>query len=86
MKEDEARLILKEQLDRLRGQGYRPVGFEVAGLSGTGYNIDIEAVRDHERGRDLRVWVLIDDGSVWRSLSPLNDNFIIRPDGSFVGE
>ena len=40
-----------------------------------------------DRGKegDLRVLVMIDDGG-WHAHGPLVEDFIIAPDGSFVGE
>ena len=90
----EAHSMLQDQLTRLRGQRYKqllrflngPVGVEVLGQSGISYSIEIEAMWDCKAYRDLRVSVSIDDGSLLRAVVPLNQDFIIRPDGSFVGE
>ena len=35
--------------------------------------------------RNLRVMVSVDDGG-WRSFAPLSDDFIVAPDGTFIGE
>lgn len=58
---------------------------EVSGRSGTKYQLVIEAAWDDTARRHVRVIVAIDDGG-WRALLPLADDFIIAPDGSFVGE
>jgi hypothetical protein len=91
---DEARTILRERIARLREQGYEqvmllldhPVGVEVVRGSGNSYNVEIEAMWDHDTDKMLRVCVSIDDGSLFRSVNPLSDDFIVLPDGSFVGE
>ena len=62
-----------------------PTTVEVAGPSGTCYQIEVQVVWDGARGGDVRVLGAIDDGG-WRAFMPLTDDFIMAPDGSFVGE
>lgn len=89
----EAKKILTEQLERFRKRSHseltrligQPETLTVTGGSGTEYGLEFEAVWDHEPGEDLRVIGSIDNGG-WRALKPLNDDFIMRNDGSFVGE
>lgn len=57
---------------------------EVAGPSGTLYQVEAQAFRDSKAG-NLRVMVSVDDGGR-RAFAPVSDDFIIAPDGSFVGE
>lgn len=93
MDKTEAKKILTEQLERYRKRSHseltqlidQPETFTVMGESGTKYQIEIQAFWDHKPGGDLRVIGSIDDGG-WHALSPLNDDFIMRNDGSFVGE
>jgi hypothetical protein len=40
---------------------------------------------DPREHRNLRVMVSVDDGG-WRSFAPLSDDFIVAPDGTFIGE
>jgi hypothetical protein len=48
--------------------------------------VEVLALWDEGRpGGNLRVMVSIDDGG-WRAFKPLTEDFIIAPDGSFVGE
>ena len=90
----EARAILTAELARYRAQSYvelqRLLGdidvLEVRGGSGTVYQIEIEAIWDGRPFGDLMVMGGIDDGTLRGAFSPLGDSFIIRPDGSFVGE
>ena len=89
----EALSVLQRQLERYRGLGYAEllrlldevVSLEVTGPSGTTYQVEIEAVWDGATGGDLRVIGMIDDGG-WRAFVPVTSDFIIAPDGSFIGE
>ena len=94
MDKGEAISVLGRQLERYRGLAYAELlallgeaaSFEVVGPGGTTYQVEIDAVWDGEPGGDLRVIGRIDDGGWWRAISPLTSDFIISPDGSFVGE
>ena len=59
---------------------------EVAAESGVQYQVEVQAFWDspHQPG-NLRVLIAVDDGG-WRAFSPLSTDFIVAPDGSFVGE
>ena len=89
----EAKKILAEQLERYRSMSYSrllglmgdPQNLEVPGASGTQYGMEFEVFWDNEPKKDLRVIGSIDDGG-WSSLSPISDSFIMREDGTFVGE
>jgi hypothetical protein len=94
MNKEEALSVAREQLVHYRSQKYEqllrllenPDALVGVGPSGVKYHLQVEAVWDDPPKPDLRVWAVIDDGSLWRSISPLSQDFIIRPDGSFVGE
>ena len=60
---------------------------ELLGESGVSYQIEVQAFWDSGKRNpgNLRVLVNIDDGG-WRAFKPLCTDFIIAPDGSFVGE
>ena len=58
---------------------------EISASSGTTYYMEEEAFWDDRNRGHLRVVAAIDDGG-WRAFSPLSDDFIITPDGRFVGE
>lgn len=51
----------------------------------TEYQVQIAVFFDDKENRNLRVRGAIDDGG-WRALLPLCDDFIMAPDGSFIGE
>lgn len=62
-----------------------PVTLTEEGASGTEYQVEIEAVWDDRPGHNLRVLMSIDDGGL-RAFAPMTDDFIVAPDGGFVGE
>ena len=94
MNREEALTILESQVRGLRSQTYEQlkqypdgaVALEVLGSSGAQYQVEIEAVWDNKPESDLRILVSIDDGTLWSSIFPLTDDFIISPNGNFVGE
>lgn len=94
MDEREARLVAEKIVESLRAEEYQILvdrylnkaeHTEVVGESGTGYQVEVEAFWDSIGPGNLRVMVAIDDGG-WRALRPLSTDFIVAPDGSFVGE
>lgn len=93
MNQQEARSVLEGQLLPYRSLGYERLlrllkeqdVFEVAGASGTVYQLEIQAVWDGLEGSALRVMGSIDDKG-WRAFAPLTSDFIVRPDGTFVHE
>ena|ERR1035437_8805412 len=58
---------------------------EVVGEDGVSYRVEVEAIWDIARKKDVTVIVSVDDGG-WRALRPLTEDFVMRPDGSFVEE
>ena len=58
---------------------------EVTAESGTTYQLESQVLWDGKAGGDIRVLVAVDDGGV-SAFKPLTDDFILAPDGSFVGE
>jgi hypothetical protein len=88
----EARSLLDTEIARLRPMTYAELRKyfdeehrEVTGPSGKEYQVETLAVWDHKPEGDLRIFVSIDDGGL-RAIVPMTDGFILRPDGSFVGE
>ena len=90
----EARRLAQEWVDDLRRRSYgelrdtflrKPDCQEITADSGIAYQRETEAYWDGRKGGHLRVTVSVDDGG-WRSFCPVTDDFIIAPDGSFVGE
>ena len=86
--------MAERTLQVLRGQPYEvlverylsePEVAEMAGASGTEYQVEISAFWDSGKPGNLRVCARVDDGG-WRAFKPLSVDFIIAPDGTFVGE
>jgi hypothetical protein len=93
MGKGEAQQLLKARVNQLRAMSYhdllglmdKETVTEVDGSPGRRYSIETQVFWDGAKDRDLRVMVSIDDGG-WRAYAPLTDDFIMAPDGSFVGE
>jgi len=93
MDKAEARSLLSQELSRYRGLPYAELfslidhseTFERTAPSGVTYQIEMQVFVDDESRQTLRVTGAIDDGG-WRALAPLSDDFILAPDGSFIGE
>jgi hypothetical protein len=91
MNKDEPKAILSDQLKSFTTHSYseltafidKPVGVEIAGLSGAKYQIEINVFFDSKPGGDLRIIGSIDDGG-WRAAIPLCDSLIMKPDGNLV--
>lgn len=93
MDKTEALQLLEQTLTGYRDRTYaelqeliaEPEVREVVGPSGAKYQIEVQSFWDDGRGGNLRVLGAIDDGG-WRAFSPLCSDFIMAPDGSFIGE
>jgi hypothetical protein len=93
MDNNEARTILQKTLEQFRQYSFQELQaiigniltFQVDVASGEQYQIEVEAIWDGKPGQDIMVLGAIDDGG-WRAFSPLSDSFIMRSDGTFVGE
>lgn len=94
MDEAEARSILSQELAHYRDKPYQGLlalvdsaeTVERHSPSGTKYQLEMQVLFDEESRGTLRVIGAVDDGTFWRAVSPLSDDFIVAPDGSFVGE
>ena len=93
MNKQEALQMLREHLSRYRERPYAELVelqdsqevCEVTAESGVKYNLEFQAFIDEPSKRTLRVLGSIDDGGI-RAFIPLSEDFIIAPDGSFIGE
>jgi hypothetical protein len=90
----EALSVLQNQLrpwrerswTQLRGEVGQSHHFEVtAEESGTWYQGDVQLFWDDKPDGAIRVMASLDDGG-WRAFVPLTADFILAPDGTFVGE
>ncbi len=94
MDKQEAARILAEELARFRAKPYtelvKLIGdvqvIEVTGPSGADYCLEFLMLWDGKPDGDLLVSGGIDDGGFWAALSPLCEDFIMTPEGEFVGE
>jgi hypothetical protein len=57
---------------------------ELVGASGATYYVEVQPFWDAKPGGDIRVIGAIDDGG-FRTFVPLTVDFILAPDGHFVG-
>lgn len=93
MNEQIAQCLITAELQRLRALSYpelvqrigKPETAQITGEDGRPYQLESQAFWDRGNGGDVRVMVAADDGG-WRAYKPLCGDFIMRPDGSFVGE
>ena len=93
MDKAEAKSILAFELSKYRQKSYsdliglidRTEGLESHAPSGTRYQLKFFAAWDDKPNEVLRVFGAIDDGG-WRAYSPLTDSFLMKPDGTFLGE
>ena len=89
----EARGIVVAESAKYRAKGYKDLfallghqdTYEVSGASGTLYQMEVLAFWDDKPNGVLRVRVAIDDGGI-RVYVPMIEDFLITPDGRFVGE
>jgi hypothetical protein len=94
MDKAEASVVAEEVLAELRREPYEalvqrighPEGRTFPGQSGSEYQVELEAFWDDRKSGNLRVTVLVDDGALRAFVKPLSSDFIIAPDGSFIGE
>ena len=94
MNEVEARSLIDEQLAAYRLRTYAElapqvgdtVAFEKVAPSGIEYAVEIMLVWDNLEGGNIRVMVAVDDMRWPAWFHPMSDDFILAPDGSFVGE
>jgi hypothetical protein len=93
MNHEEAATVLHDYLQQYRQRSYAelvtlletPQVAERRGASGANYQLEVIVHWDDRRGGALRVLGTVNDGG-WRSFRPLTDDFILAPDGRFLGE
>jgi hypothetical protein len=94
MNEELAYSLINAELQRLRKLPYselaaligkQPETKEVVGEDGRVYQLEVMAFWDSKKGKNVRLIVAADDGGP-RACHPVTGDFIMRPDGTFVGE
>ena len=94
MDRSEAAKILQDHISLYRAKPYAELKslignvqvHGVAGQSGAEYTLEFDMMWDSDPDGDIRVIGAIDDGTFRSAFSPLSDDFILSPDGKFVGE
>jgi hypothetical protein len=94
MDKSEATKILQGHMSRYRAKPYAELKSLIgnvqvhgaAGQSGAEYTLEFDVLWDSNPDCDIRVIGAIDDGTFRSTFSPLSDDFILSPDGKFVGE
>ena len=93
MNNEIARALLTTILAEYRGRRYGELTALVGhhevralrGPDGKDYQIELQTEWDDQPAGSVRVLAAIDDGGL-RAFVPLCDDFIVRPDGTVVGE
>jgi hypothetical protein len=96
MDKTEALKILHSELIKLRIKSYGEITavigktmiYESIGPTGIQYQIDVQVFWDDPRHPEgnIRVLASIDDGGFISSIKPLSMDFIMSPNGDFIGE
>ena len=89
----DARQVMTALLSAWRLKSYQDLAstvgeeqhFDLAGATGTRYQGEILVQWESQAHGDILVMASVDDGG-WRAFVPLTGSFIMRPDGTFVGE
>jgi hypothetical protein len=92
MNKEEAKVILAKDIAKYRQRYYNDLlcllessnTFDIETSSGVKYQLEFQAVWDDKKDDSLRIIGSI-DGRI-RSLFPLTNDFILTPNGLFVGE
>lgn len=90
----EAREILAAYMARYRAMSHAELAVligevqvhEATGASGSDYILEFDVLWDRGPDGNIRVIGGIDDGGFRSAFSPLTDDFIMTPDGEFLGE
>ena len=94
MDKSEAAEILQDHVSQYRAKPYAELKcligdvqvHDAVGASGAEYTLEFDVLWDSNTDGDIRVIGAIDDGTFPSAFSPLSDDFILSPDGRFVGE
>ena len=94
MDKSEAAAILQDHISLYRAKPYSELKslignvqvHEATGSSGAEYTLEFDVRWDSNPDSNIRVIGAIDDGTFPSAFSPLSDDFILSPNGKFVGE
>lgn len=93
MDADKAKTVLADHLVIYRTKPYEELkamvdqvqAYDVASPDGLAYQIEVQVRWDDKPDGNIRVTGAIDDGG-WRAFLPITGDFIVTPDGTFLGE
>jgi hypothetical protein len=93
MNREIARVLIDQKLNELRRFSYRELltlidrssNSSLKGKDDVEYQLEVQAFWDTKKDGNIRVMVTVDDGG-GRAIAPLSGDFIITPEGSFIGE
>lgn len=90
--------IEAEQLAEMELESYRSLKYEAIATKlgtqdcferetedGNKYSVEVDFFYDDAEEGNIRVIAMISN-SLWTSISPFSSDFIVAPDGSFIGE
>lgn len=95
MNKEEATRVLETVTRELRSEAYEtlvarylrnPDSRTVIADTGVQYQVEVQAFWDNLKPGNLRVIIAIDDSGLRAFIRPLSTDFIVAPDGTFVGE
>jgi hypothetical protein len=91
--QSELRALVDGEIVRLRAMQYGDLcgyrgghHFRAAGPSGAEYDLEVQAVWDDPRAPDANLRVMVSGWRAGASGSGVSEDFILAPNGSFVGE
>jgi hypothetical protein len=92
-KEYEKKLLTNE-LNKFRTKKYselykeldKTINYQLIISPNEKYQIEIQIFYDDKKTKNIRVLGSIDDGTFSQTIKPVNDDFIISPNNTFIGE
>ena len=93
MDKRKAEQLAETELESYRSLQYETIAaklgtqecFERETEDGNKYSVEVDFFYDDAEERNIRVTAMISN-SFWTSISPFSSDFIVAPDGSFIGE
>ena len=93
MNQEEAKSVVAKLFAEYAARHYNELQYlldtqdtsEVSTKSGKKYQLEFQALWDDKKCGNLRVIGSIDDGGI-KSFAPITNDFVMTPDGEFVGD
>jgi hypothetical protein len=94
MNRTEAAEVLAAYVAECRSMSYnalqmhlkKPKWTKVTAASGVEYALQLNVHWDNQKGGNLRVIIAINDSGIRSFMRPMSDDFILSPEGEFIGE